>query len=129
MAGFHMTGTALAWIWGLRRNRLITTWARLVDDLREWFGTDIFEDKLEELTRLQQTSTVANYIDRFEALLNKVDEQDEKSLITYFEGGLMKELRRQLKISRLGTLREAFTTTKVYEAHLGQGFGGGRSGG
>lgn len=129
MAGLHMMGTALAWICGLRRNRLITTWPHHVEDLREQFGIDIFENKLEELTRLQQTTSVANYIDRFEALLNEVDGQDEKALITYFGRGLTEELRRQLKISRLGTLREAFATAKVYEAHLGRGIGGGQSGG
>lgn len=36
--GFHMTGKALSWIWGLRRNNLILTWARFVEDLRERFG-------------------------------------------------------------------------------------------
>lgn len=67
-------------------------WSRLVEDLRERFSTNIFEDKLEEVTRLRQTSNMANYIDRFEALMNEVDNQDEKSLITYFEGGLSDDL-------------------------------------
>lgn len=68
---------------------MITTWDHLVEDLRERFGTDAFEDKFEEPTRLQQTSTVVEYIGRFEALLNEVDNQDEKSLIIYFGGACL----------------------------------------
>lgn len=118
MVGLHMTGTALSWIQGLLRNNLITTWSRLFEDLRERFGSDMFEDKLEDLTRLRQTSTMDEYIYRFEALLNEVDSQDEKALITYFGGGLTDDLRQQLKINRPRTLHEAFATAKVYEAHL-----------
>lgn len=77
-----------------------------MEDLREQFGMDVFGDKLEELTQLQQTSTVVDYIDSFEALLNEVDNQAKKSLFTYFEGGLSEYLRRQLKIVRPSTLRE-----------------------
>lgn len=69
-----------------------------------------------------------DYIDRFEAFLNEVDNQDEKSLITYFRGGLSDDLRRQLKITRPNTLLEAFATATVYEAHLDRSIGSIRSG-
>lgn len=52
IAGMHMTGKALSWIRGMRRIKLITTWAKFVEDLREQFGAAEYENKLEELTSL-----------------------------------------------------------------------------
>lgn len=52
IAGFHMTKAALAWMRGLRRKNLLTTWARFRDDLLELFGISAFDDKLEQLSRL-----------------------------------------------------------------------------
>lgn len=68
-----MLGKALAWIKGLRYNNLLSTWARFIEDVRERFGMAEFENKLEELSRLQQTSTMAEYLERFEGLLNEVE--------------------------------------------------------
>lgn len=68
-----MSKEALSWFRGLRENNLLSTWERFVEDMKESFGPSTFEDKLEELSRLQQTTTVAEYMARFEALLNKVE--------------------------------------------------------
>lgn len=62
IASLHMTKEALAWIRGLRRNKLRSTWPRFVEDLTERFGCSAFDDKLEDLSRLQQTGTVAEYL-------------------------------------------------------------------
>lgn len=53
IAGFHMTDKALKWIRGMRRNRLLTTWKQFLEDLRERFGRDEYENMLEDLSRLQ----------------------------------------------------------------------------
>lgn len=44
IADFHTTGSALSWIRGLRRNKLLTTWSRFVEDLCERFRTAEFEN-------------------------------------------------------------------------------------
>lgn len=69
----HITKDALAWIHGLQRNRLISTWPRFVEDLTERFSSSAFENKLEDLSRLQQTGLVAEYMAKFEGLLNEVE--------------------------------------------------------
>lgn len=88
IASLHMSKEALAWIRGLRRNKLISTWVKFTEDLSERLGSSAFDDKLEELFRLQQTGTVAMYMAQFENLLNEVEEQTEEALITFFIGGL-----------------------------------------
>lgn len=119
IADFHMSKEALGWIRGLKTNGLLTTWERFVEDLKERFGASVFEDKLEELSRLQQTTSVAEYMARFEALLNDVSGQSEETLLTIFIGGLKQEIKNQLKINRPTTLRKALATTKVHEANKG----------
>lgn len=59
-----------------------------MEDLQERFRPSAFDDKLEELSRLQQISTIAEYMTRFEKLLNEVSGQSEETLISFFIGGL-----------------------------------------
>lgn len=89
----------------------------------------MFDDKLEELLRLQQTSSIAHYLEQFEGLLNEVNHQSEESLISFFIDGLKPELRGELKVGRPPTLRQAFSKAKLYEAQWGfNRFGGKTSG-
>lgn len=71
IAGFNMTKGALAWFRGLRRNNLLTSWECFKDDLRERFRDSVFDDKLEELSHLQQTSTVSHYLEQFEKSIER----------------------------------------------------------
>lgn len=64
-------------------------------------------------------STVADYLERFEELLNEVKRQSEQTLITYFVGGLCPEIKSKLKMLKPVTLRQAFLAAKIYEAHMG----------
>lgn len=63
-----------------------------------------FENKLEDLSRLPQSSTVADFLEKFEELLNEMEGQSEQTLITYFMGELRPDIKSQLKILRLGML-------------------------
>lgn len=80
----------------------------------------MFEDKLQELSHIQQTSSVAAYLERFEELLNDVTGQSEASLISFFVGGLKPNLCSEINIARPDSLRQAFFLAKVYEAQRGQ---------
>lgn len=112
-----MTKEALAWIRGMRRNKLLSTWPRFLEDLTKRFGCSAFDDKLEDLSRLQQTGTVDEYMAKFENLLNKVEGQSEEALITFFIGELKTEIKSQLKIARPPTLRKALAAAKIFEAN------------
>lgn len=46
IAGFHMTKAALGWMRGLRQNKLLSTWDKFKEDLRERFGGSVYVDKL-----------------------------------------------------------------------------------
>lgn len=107
------------WIRGLRRNNLLTTWDKFKEDLRERFGKTELGDKFQELSHIQQTTSVATYLERFEELLNEVSGQSESTLISFFIGGLKLELRNELDIIKPTLLRRAFALVKVYEPQRG----------
>lgn len=67
ISDFHMTKGALSWMWWLQRNNLLPTWDKFKDDLQERFGGSAFEDKLQELSHIQQTSSV---VDTWNSLRN-----------------------------------------------------------
>lgn len=53
ITGFHMSKSALGWIHGLKKNNLLMTRPKFMEDMKERFGASSFNDKLEELMRLQ----------------------------------------------------------------------------
>lgn len=107
----------LSWLRGIRKINQISTWAKFKLDIKERFEASNYEDKLPELSRLQQTSSMAQYLNQFEELLNEVEEQSEGSLITFFIGGLQSELSNDLRVTQPQTLWNAFTLAKIYETN------------
>lgn len=67
-----MEKAALEWLRGMKKNQRLSTWGQFKLDLRKRFEASKFEDKLWELSRLQQTSSVAIYLNRFDELANEV---------------------------------------------------------
>lgn len=70
IADFHMTKAMLGWIRGLIKTNLLSTWVKFKEDMRERLGALTYEDKLKELSHLQQTTIVTKYMIQFEELLN-----------------------------------------------------------
>lgn len=128
IAGLNMTREALGWMRGLRQNNLLSTWERFVEDMRERFGGSEFEDKLQELCRIKQITSVANYLEKFEELLNEISGQSEASLIIFFISELKPELKNELNLAKPTTLRRVFALAKAHEAHRIPGRFGGNSG-
>lgn len=113
IAGFHMTKGALGWMRGLCRNNLLSTWDKFKEDLRERFGSTNLGDRLQELSHIQQTTSVAAYLEKFEDLLNEVSGQSEATLISFLISGLGLELKNELNIIKPTSLRKAFALAKV----------------
>lgn len=66
---------------------------------------------------------MAYYLEQFETLLNDVSRQTEGSLISFFIGGLKKEIGDDLRVVKPTTLRQTFSLVKVYEAKKNSGGG------
>ena len=72
MASFHMEGEALVWFQKGEDAGVFGTWEALVQATLIRFGSTAYDDPMEALTRLRQTSTVALYKGEYEALANRI---------------------------------------------------------
>ena len=77
------------------------------------FGS-VFDDPLMELKKLKQDSSVKEYQEKFEDLLNRV-ELSEKHAISLFLGGLKNEISLQIRMFTLESLTDVFYMAKMQE--------------
>lgn len=68
LASFHMEGRALVWFQDLEESGALTSWDALVKAMLTRFGPNAYDDPMEALTRLRQTTTVENYKSQFECV-------------------------------------------------------------
>ena len=61
IASFHMELEALIWFQEAEEARVFSDWESLVQALHVRFGSIAYDDPMEVLTRLRQTTTVAVY--------------------------------------------------------------------
>ena len=81
---FHMEGRAETWYQWMKANKLITTWKDFLISLKHQFGASMYDDPQGTLSKLTQTTTVAEFQSAFEDLMNKVTGISEPLLINFF---------------------------------------------
>ena len=77
------------------------------------FGSSAYEDPMEALTRLQQTSNVVNYKGQFETLSNRIRDLSENHKLSCFLSGLKDEVRLPVKMLHPKNLNEAFNLANI----------------
>nr|GLL25459.1 uncharacterized protein LOC109154292 [Ipomoea trifida] len=116
IASFAMEDEASEWYRWLKTNQLLGTWEDFMDKIKLRFGPSQLVDYQGQLSKLTQTSTVADYRASFERLLNKVSGISEPVLISMFIAGLKHELQQDLLLAKPTSLEEAFSLAKTYES-------------
>ncbi|XP_042953537.1 uncharacterized protein LOC122290073 [Carya illinoinensis] len=105
MASYHRQGEALIWYKGAWESGQFTSWETLSRIMLIRFGPSTYDDPMETLAKLKQTSTVAAYQTQFEALCNRIN-------------GLKDEVRLLLKMFNPTSLIGAFGLAKIQEEYL-----------
>ena len=82
------------------------------------FGSFAYEDPMEALTRLRQTSNVVNDKGQFEALSNRIRDLLENHKLSCFLSGLKDEVSLSVKMLNPKNLNEAFSLAKIQEEYL-----------
>lgn len=113
---FHMEGKASAWYQWMKGSNLLTTWPDFLSNVRQRFGSSVYEDHQGNLSKLSQTSTVAEFQTEFEELMNLITGIPEHLLISFFIAGLRPHLRREMLLQRPTTLMATFSLARAYEA-------------
>ena len=82
------------------------------------FGVTVYDDPMEALIRLKQTSTVIAYKGNFEILSNGIFGLSKSHKLSCFLSGLKDEIRLPVRMLVLKTLNEAFELAKIQEEYL-----------
>ena len=77
------------------------------------FGSFAYEDPMEALTRLQQTSNMVNYKGQFETLSNRIRDLSKNHKLSCFLSALKDEVRSLVKMLNPKNLNEAFNLANI----------------
>ena len=117
LASFHMEGEALIWFQEGEEIRVFSDWESLVQALHVRFGNTAYNDPMETLTRLRQTSTVAVYKAQFKVLSNRIKGLSSSHKLSCFLSGLKDEIRLPICMFNPQSLNEAFGLSKIQEEY------------
>ena len=113
-----MDGEALAWFQEGGETGLFKDWETLVEAIQIRFGTTTYDDPMEALTRLRQSTIVVAYKLEFEALTNRIRELSPRHKLSCFLSGLKDDIRLPVKMLNPSTLNAAFGLVKIQEEYL-----------
>ena len=82
------------------------------------FGTSAYDDPMEALIRLKQTTTVVSYKGNFEILSNRIKGFFESHKLSCFLSGLKDEIRLPVRMLVPKSLNDAFGLAKIQEEFL-----------
>ncbi|GAU39763.1 hypothetical protein TSUD_220060 [Trifolium subterraneum] len=96
VASFCLDGAALAWCQWMYKNGQIVSWNHFLQALEIRFAPTAYDDPRGKLFKLQQSTSVENYLSDFEALENRIVGLSPTDLLSCFIFGLKYEIRREV---------------------------------
>lgn len=118
LASIHMDGPALPWFQWHHKTHQFHSWEEFTRTLEITFGPSEYEDHQEILAKLTQTSTVAEYRQRFDALANRITGVSASFLTSCFISGLRPDIRHEVKVFRPSSLAQAIGLARLQEAKV-----------
>ncbi|KAF5471969.1 hypothetical protein F2P56_008726 [Juglans regia] len=118
VASHHMDGEALVWYQSALDAGQFNSWESLVMSMQGRFGPSAFDDPMEALTKLRQTTSVSLYTSQFEALTNRLKGLSERHKLSCFISGLKDEIRIPIKMFNPPNLGSAFGLAKLQEERV-----------
>jgi hypothetical protein len=118
LAAFYMTSDAAQWYALVERNHGTPEWAEFVKLVNQRFGPPLRGNTLGELIQLKWDTTIADYQNRFLALVNRCTGLSEKQQIDIFIVGLRNPLKTDVELEQPATLDNAMALARAYEQCL-----------
>nr|XP_034919250.1 uncharacterized protein LOC118052388 [Populus alba] len=118
IASFHMEGKAITWYQELEETGILTSWEAFVKALQIRFGTSSYDDPMEALISIKQTTTVELYKTQFEMLSNRVRGLSDSHRLSCFLGGLKEEIRMGVRMLNPQNLVAAYGLARMQEENL-----------
>ena len=114
IASFYMEGQALAWFQWMHRNDQLSSWPAFLHALHSRFASATYEDPTGLLCKLQQRTTVNNYLFEFEALANRIIGLPSSIALSCFISRLNPAIRREVQVLQ-PSLSQAVTYARLQE--------------
>ncbi|XP_075674861.1 uncharacterized protein LOC142644061 [Castanea sativa] len=92
-------------------------WKSLVQTMHARFGSTAYDDPMEMLTRLRQTTSMAMYKAQFEVLSNRIKGLSASHKLSCFLSRLKDEIRLPVRMLNPQSLNEAFGLSKIQEEY------------
>ena len=113
MALYHLDGEALIWFQNVEQAGGFTSWDVFVKALQTRFGVTAYNDPMEALTLLKQTSSMVAHKGNFEILSNRLVGLSKSHKLSCFLSGLKDEFRLLVTMLVPKSLNEAFGLAKI----------------
>jgi hypothetical protein len=98
LASYHLTGAAQTWYFAIEQDEGMPYWDQFKELFHLQFGLAVRGSRLAELGRLQFTSTVQDYADRFNVVLCHAQNLDAVQKAELFVGGLPDHIRVDVEL-------------------------------
>ncbi|KAJ9554275.1 hypothetical protein OSB04_018320 [Centaurea solstitialis] len=118
LAQLSMTGVAQHWFSVVKGIYDPLNWDQLKRELLQRFSGLEIQNPYEQLSTIQQVSSIYDYIDDFEYLLSLVPRLPESQALGYFLAGLRPEVKRWVRLHRPLTRLDAMYLAKDVEEML-----------
>nr|XP_027071904.1 uncharacterized protein LOC113696724 [Coffea arabica] len=122
IVGMHLEGRANVWFQSFKQDKRTFGWEEFKEGMSRRFGDLGDEDGVEEFNKLQQSSTVMAYQEKFEELraivLLRNQGLSESYFVSSYLSGLQEELKALVKMHKPQTLQEAFEVARWQEKAL-----------
>ena len=115
MASYNLEDGAQLWYMQIQTDMGTPSWRRFKELLNLRYGPPLRSAPLAELAECRRTGTVADYMDRFQALLARTGPLLEEQRVQLFTGGLMLPLSLDVRIQNPQTLDAAMSLARQFE--------------
>ena len=115
MASYNLEGGGQMWYIQVQNEEGMASWRRFSELLNLRFGPPIRSNPLGELMACKRTGTVAEYQDRFEALLPRVGALTEAQKVQAFTAGLQPSLSLDVEMHNPQSLVIAMSMARKME--------------
>lgn len=116
ICSFHLRDEALQWFHWLAINiENYFEWEVFKEEILTRFSTVDLQRPFEALSAVKQTSTVREYLSKFEQILSLLTKLPHAYIVDRFVGGLRDDIRYEILSSRPQNLRDAIALAKLSE--------------
>nr|XP_051211531.1 uncharacterized protein LOC127329024 [Lolium perenne] len=116
IASYHLRGAAQTWYYALEQDEGgMPSWERFRDLCLQRFGPTLRGSRLAELGRLAFTTTVQDFVDRFQALACHAPGVSARQRADLFVGGLPDYIRVDVEMREPTDLQTAMYYARAYE--------------